>query len=494
MRIRIQRLAAAASLVSLGILMVAFYASAQETLETRIGELQFTENYGYPTEATAEKLFDEMDFQRASQSYIWALPIVQMAKWQDAHKTVFNVENGKIVLYDNFTDKLGILTSNSTTTYLLGIVDLAETGPFVLVEPEGLTGGMVLDFWQRLLTDTGVIGPFEGKGGKYLLLPPGAEEPKNTEGYHVIRSTTNNVFFAWRLLGTDPEENKKIQETANSYAFSQKDSPPAVKIVRPDGKKWDQVHPRGLAYWELLSDVLNREAVDDRDRFFMAMLKPLGIEKGTAFEPDERQKKILKEGAYVCEAMAQANTFHKRFDGVKYTEGSTWHFILLAELDQRMPSYDQLDERASYLYEACTVSKAMQGRIEGMGQAYIGAYQDKDGDWLTGGQTYKLHVPPNPPAKRFWSVTVYDTNTRTMINNELQRPDRSSRSGDLITNKDGSIDIYFGPDSPKGKEKNWIPTIKGENWFAYFRFYGPEKAYIERSWVLPDIEKFEMVK
>jgi hypothetical protein len=466
-------------------------AVAQETLETRLGDLEFTEKYGYPTEATAEKLFDEMDFQRASQSYIWALPIVQMAKWQDAHANVFNVENGKIVLYDNYVDKLGILTSNSTTIYLLGMVDLTESGPFVLVEPEGATGGMILDFWQRLLTDTGVIGPFEGKGGKYLLLPPGAEEPENSDDYHVIRATSNNVFFAWRLLGTDPDENNNIIATANSFPFSERDNPPAVEIVRPDGRKWDQVHPRGLAYWEYLAEVLNREVVDDRDRFFMAMLKPLGIEKGTAFEPDDRQKKILKEGAYVGEAMAKANTFHKRFDGVQYTEGSTWHFILLAELDQRMPYYDQIDERASYLYEACTVSKAMQGRIEGLGQAYIGAYHDKDGDWLTGEQTYKLHVPPNPPAKRFWSVTVYDTNTRTMINNELQRPDRSSRSGDLITNEDGSIDIYFGPEAPERKEKNWIPTIKGENWFAYFRFYGPERAYIDRTWVLPDIEKFD---
>jgi hypothetical protein len=193
----------------------------------------------------------------------------------------------------------------------------------------------------------------------------------------------------------------------------------------------------------------------------------------------------------VGEAMAKANTFHKRFEGVQYTPGSTWHFILLAELNQRLPDYDQLDERASYLYEACTVSKAMQGRIEGLGQAYVGAYQDGDGDWFDGGQSYKLHVPPNPPAKRFWSVTVYNVKTRCMINNELQRPDRSSRSGDLITNQDGSIDIYFGPTAPKGKENNWIPTLPGKNWFAYFRFYCPLEPYIKRTWVLPDIEKLD---
>jgi hypothetical protein len=167
----------------------------------------------------------------------------------------------------------------------------------------------------------------------------------------------------------------------------------------------------------MLPDVLNREVVEDRARFFIVMLKPLGIEKGASFQPDERQRKILKEGAYVGEAMAKADTFCKRFENVQYTAGSTVPFILLVESDQRLPNCDWLDERASCFYEGCTVSKAMQGKIEGLGQAYLGAYQDKDGDWLTGGETYKLRIPPNPPARRFWCVTVYNTNTRTMIYN-----------------------------------------------------------------------------
>lgn len=468
-------------------------STSENVISTRIGDLEFTDKFagGYPTDETAEKLFDEMDFQRACQAYIWSLPMVSLAEWQAAHEDVFKVDNGDIVIYDTYVDKLGILTSNSTTTYVASIVDLTKTGPFVVVEPKGLIGGMILDFWQRLLDDTGIVGPFEGNGGKFLILPPGVEETPEMKGYRVIKSPTNNVFVGWRVIGTDPIENERILNEFDAYAFSERKQKRTPKAVRPDGKKWSQVQPRGMKYWERLSDIINNETVDERDRFFMAMLKPLGIEHGKPFNPNERQKKILEEAVLVGEAMAKTNTFHKRFEGVKYSEDSEWHKIIIAELNQRMNAIDQMDERASYMYEAVTVSKAMQGRIEGLGQAYVGAYKDGEGEWLNGSNSYVLHMPPNPPAKRFWSVTVYDVDTRCMVINDLERPDRSSRSGDLAVNDDGSIDIYFGPTEPEGKQSNWIPTNEGENWFAYVRFYGPEKAYIEGTYPLPNIKKID---
>jgi hypothetical protein len=351
---------------------------------------------------------------------------------------------------------------------------------------------MILDFWQRLLTDTGMIGPFEGKGGKFIILPPGAEKTSQMDDYQVIKSQTNNVFFAWRLLGTDPEENERIIKEVNAYPLSDGADSTSTDKYRPNGKKWSQVHPRGMKYWESLSAILNKETVIDRDRFFYAMLKPLGIEYGKPFNPNARQKEILEEAALVGEAMAKTNTFHKRFEGVKYNEDSQWHKILIAELDQRLGELEQLDERSSYLYEAVSVSKAMQGRIEGFGQAYLGAYKDADGEWLSGSDNYLLHIPPNPPAKRFWSVTVYDVDTRCMIVNDLERPDRSSRLENLIINDDGSTDIYFGPTAPEGKEVNWIPANKGENFFVYFRFYGPLKGFMDRTWPLPNIEKIKI--
>ncbi len=130
----------------------------------------------------------------------------------------------------------------------------------------------------------------------------------------------------------------------------------------------------------------------------------------------------------------------------------------------------------------------MMSTTPGFGQAYLGSYTDKDGHALDGGQSYRLHVPPDVPAKQFWSVTLYDIDTRALIQNKGQIADRSSRM-DLRKNADGSVDIYFGPIAPEGFEKNWIPTVPGRAWFTWFRLYAPLEPYLKRTWPLPDIEK-----
>jgi hypothetical protein len=246
--------------------------------------------------------------------------------------------------------------------------------------------------------------------------------------------------------------------------------------------------PHGMAYWESLNEVVQNEPVMERDRLILAQLRFLGIEKGEPFEPDARQKEILEEGAIVGEAMAKANTTDKRVEP-PFWPGTNWKHALVVSVDQRMPGYDQLDERAAWFYEAVAISKGMLTETPGVGQRYIAAYKDGDGAWLTGGNTYKLHVPANPPAKQFWSVTAYDEDTRQMVINDQGRPDLSSRKEDLVKNGDGSVDVYFGPEAPEGKEANWVQTVPGEGWFAYFRFYGPTEPFFDKSWALPDFEK-----
>jgi hypothetical protein len=171
--------------------------------------------------------------------------------------------------------------------------------------------------------------------------------------------------------------------------------------------------------------------------------------------------------------------------------GTHWKHALVVSVDQRKPGYDQLDERAAWFYEAVAVSKAMLTETPGVGQRYIAAYKDADNKWLDGGNTYKLHVPPNPPVKGFWSVTAYDEGTRQMVVTEQGRPDISSRKEDAVKNGDGSIDVYFGPKAPAGNEANWVQTVSGKGWFAYFRFYGPTEPFFDKSWALPDIEKLK---
>jgi hypothetical protein len=320
---------------------------------------------------------------------------------------------------------------------------------------------------------------------------PGQEPPKDAEanGYVVLQSPTNSFLAGIRLMPREREARMKLLENIKIYPYAERANPKPRGYITPQGKPWLAAQPRGLEYWERLADIINREPVHERDRFFMAMLIPLGIEKGKPFKPDERQRKILEEATRVGEAMAKANDFfNPRIEDSHYVKGSHCEYATVCTPNQRRKYYDDLDERAAWFYEAVTNDPMMHGQNTGKGQVYLGAYKDKDGDWLDGGVNYVLHVPTNAPAKAFWSITVYDVDTRCIIKNKQKIADRSSRM-DLIKNKDGSIDIYIGPDAPKGKEKNWIPTVKGKAWFPYFRLYSPKKAFLDKTWILPDIEK-----
>jgi hypothetical protein len=471
-------------------LLVAFISAVcvvsvqAETLDTRIGELEFTHTFidGYPTDATVNKLFDEMDFQRAAQAYIWSIPLVSMAQWRHAHEKELDAENGQIVFVESYKDKLGGLTFNATTPYVLPFIDLAE-GPWVveMPEPSGKVRGAAHDMWQIGITQ--ITEP-----GKYLFVGPGQDIP-NDRDYKTFQSPTNGVLLGIRLMPEDRDERVAMLDKVALYPYAERANPKARGYITPGGKPWMAAAPQGMAYWELLADAINREPVAERDRFFMAMLKPLGIEKGKPFKPDERQTRLLTEAALIGEAMVKANDFSKRLEDAHYVDGSNWEFATVSPPDQRREYYEELDGRAAWFYEAVTNDLAMHGQKTGKGQVYMAAYKDKDGDWLSGGTNYVLNVPADAPAEAFWSVTVYEVSTRTLINNEYQIADRSSRM-DLAMNSDGSVDIYFGPDKPEGnKVKNWIPTEPERAWFPYFRIYSPKQAFLDRTWILPDIVK-----
>ena len=461
-----------------------------ETIETQIGKLDF--ELGVPTQKTVAKLYDEMDFQRACQLYLWALPAVSFAQMGVLAEFGSGAVEGDVVIFEGYRNVSVILTANVTTPYISSGLDLAKTGPVVIDVPAGLIAGSAMDMWQRPLTDFGVTGPDQGKGGKYLFVGPGQEAPQ-TKDATVLRSPTFGGMFFYRVLDTDPGMAEKLKKGVRVYAWNQRENPPATRYLTPDPDKLAKVPtmPRGMEYWERLAAVIEHEPIQDRDRFFVAMLKPLGIEKGKAFKPDERQTKILTEAAYVGESMAKANSFDKRFSSVRYRPDTHWDYVIMADPAQDLANYSQFDERAAYTYEAIALSKAMVSRTPGIGQAYLGSYRDKEGHAFDGAKSYRLRVPSNPPAKQFWSVTVYDVDTRCLIQNREQIADRSSRQPDLVKNRDGSVDLYFGPSAPKGFEKNWIPTVPGRAWFAYFRFYAPLEAYFDKSWPLPDIEKVE---
>ena len=455
------------------------------SVETRLGKLQL-EN-GYPSDPTVEKIFDDIDYQRACQAYLWALPLMAMDQWQSEQRSKFGAGNLDYVDYLTFTDKLGLLTANATTPYLMAFPNMKDTGPLVAEVPAGAVAGGILDFWQLPLTDCGQTGPDKGAGGKYLILGPNDPDMK-PEGYFVVRTPTINVWVGMRVLDPNREKALATMAALRIYPYGQRDNPPTSPHVQINGRKWSGVQPRGLAYWQGLSKVINEEPVLERDRIILGMLQPLGIEKGKDFNPDERQKRILVDAARTGEVMARTIGFAKRFEGVKVWPGKQWDISLfLKETSQEAPHYTQFDERTSWFYEAVGVSVGMMGRTVGFGQVYLESSKDSEDKWLDGSKNYQLHVPANAPVAQFWSFTVYDNETRCFVDTGVQ-PDRSSRDN-IVKNADGSVDLYFGPKAPAGKPAtNWIETIPGKGWFTYFRLYGPTQAYFDRSWVLPDIE------
>jgi hypothetical protein len=382
------------------------------TIETRIGRLEFTHDFanGYPTDATIDKLYDERDFQRACQAYLWSLPAVAFKSWQRGTTQQLGAKNGQIVAILSYEARRGILTANATTPYYLGFADLSA-GPLVVEMPARGVQGAINDAWQNAIPGTEVAG-------KYLVLAPGQEASGDTSNYIVRRSPTVNVFLGVRLTDADPERAKEALSHLQMYPYAQRDDPPKMDVLDAGTKAWSGLPPRGMEYWQRVDDVIQAEPIEARGIFFHDMLRPLGLEKGKPFRPDARQTKILTDAALVGEAMANANSADRRFKDDKYRSDAHWDFALLLDADAPDSFWNFLDERASWFYEAVGAGAAMAPKRPGPSSAYPSAYKDRAGQWLDGGRSYRLRVPPNPPIKLFLSVTLYDVDTRALILNQ----------------------------------------------------------------------------
>jgi hypothetical protein len=454
---------------------------------TRIGKIDLQN--GYPTEESVTKLYDELDFQRAVQTYIWAMPIVALDALRIANKRDWGVDYNGVGVVDKFTSPAVVaLTGNSTTIYAASFLDLGRDGPVVIDSPPAAYG-VIDDYWQRPVVEVGPFGPDKGKGGKFLLVPPGyiGDLPKD---YFVVHSLTNRVMYLARGFVKNGDVKSAVDTLAKICIFplSQIGNPPKTQIFMAGDKGMDSIAPHGFEYWERLADIINQEPVDERDRFFHAMLKPLGIEKDKPFQPDARQKNILTDAAELGFLMAQTISMAPRFENASSYPGTRWEWAVTMNPNQESKYYSQLDERTDYTFEAITMAEGMVKQLVGAGSQYMSAAKDKTGAWLDGGKNYRLRIPANVPVKEFWSVTVYDNLTRSMVQTDTNKAALSSYDK-LKTNPDGSIDLYFGPQPPQGNETNWVKTSPEKGWFTYFRWYGPTQTFFDKSWKLPDIEK-----
>jgi hypothetical protein len=500
-----------------------------ERVETPVGIFDFP--LGFPTEDTVARAYDQLDYHHALDAYINGLPAVSLyAIWKGF--TSIGVNDGDVLIFSELMDSASLfLTGNSDTIYFLSFVNLAD-GPMVIETPPD-TLGIIDDMWWEWITDFGMPGPDRGRGGTYLLLPPGYDGPLPEGGMFVCQANTNRVCILGRrfLDHDDPAPGvASIKETfrispyvpgafgSSIASFLQGRSPlaPATQADAPrfvEGSKqvMNTLPPTDFSYWNLLDAAIQAEPADALNPEIAGPIAAIGIVKDQPFAPDDRMTKILTEAVATGNALARAISLHPRkSEGVHYYDDtdSRWFSPLFAggydfmtpppliTKDGVKPFPDaharMLNNRSSFFYIATGITPAMCMRLTGIGSQYLVATVDSAGVALDGSKNYRLELPSDIPAERFWSAIVYDNQTRSMLDTGERYPRAGSQSYPspaAIANADGSTSLFFGPSMPAGvDDANWIQTTPGKGWFVALRLYSPTAPFFDKTWRPGEVE------
>ncbi len=464
----------------------------------------------YLTDESATRIHAEIDFQRACQVYLWALPAMNLYSMREGSEREFGRGNHILPIWKGrLKATTKVTTPNSDVIYAMGYVDLKD-GPVVIEVPAGVQG-LLDDFWHRPITDCGLPGPDKGQGGKYLLLPPDYEgllsepmwyrtEPDGTEAlYYTFRVRTYGVFVFWRAFlgeGGSTEKGVGIIEQTKIYHWGKRDSAPEmqfpdatdveVQMLIPNVTRGDEPY----RYFENLANFINYEYVAPEEFDMRGMLRTLGIVKGQPFEPDESLKDILSKASIVAYNMSRANRYATRIKEAQIWSDRQFEQGFIGEsMDFVEDTYNNLDARAAFFHFAYSSSEAMVKHLVNAGAKYPLTFRDADGNYLMGEYSYKMNVPADQPAVLFWSVAIYSAFDAAGLDNSQKFPSLNSLD-DLFVNDDGSVDFYFGPELPEdAPESNYLRTIPGEGFFIILRLYGTRREYYEGTWKPSDLKK-----
>ena len=466
-----------------------------DTVETSIGTLNFFD--GLPDEDTVAKVYDNLDRIRATQAFLDMVPLASIEGMRRGMESVGVDASNKILLYSDLMDSNSLfLTGNTDTIYALGILDLERDGPTVVEVPAGAGPGTVNDAYFRFVIDMGAPGPDRGKGGKYLILPPDYKGAI-PEGYFAVESPTYVNWVPLRGFLVDGKTDAAVAMWTKGlkiYPLTQKENPPKLEIVNGSSVVMNTIHANNEKFYEEIAEVIQREPLDFLNPELRGNLASLGIEKGKEFAPDARMQEILKDGVAIANATARALSFRPRSETIQlYGEESAWFTAFDGGSYQWLYNGGtggrNKDARSLFFYIATVNTPAMVLEMIGAGSQYALAAQDSADQYLDGAKNYNLTIPADVPAKDFWSLVVYDPQTRSMLQTNQPYPSKNNeRNRDLVKNADGSTTIWFGPNSPEGKEANWIETVPGKGWFICLRLYGPLSPWFEKTWKPGEIE------
>jgi hypothetical protein len=441
----------------------------------------------------AANIKEQMIYDRGVAAAIWGIPAVNFRLMYAAMEKLNGTFN-EVVWWPKLLDwENQTLTPNQDVIYLMPFVNTKEAGPMVLEIPpadSGALNGSVMNYWQAAIEDVGPGGVDKGHGGKYLVLPPGYDMRKLPSGFIPMPSDTYQGYALLRSVlksGSDADVAAAIRyaRRIRVYPLSQASHPVPTVFIDAGKDVYDATIPYDIRFYRLLDTMIQAEPWLDRDKAMIDPLKTIGIERGKAFDPDQRTREILEM------AVKDAHTWLEyNYDRLPpFYEGTHWFFPATEETHQsilqdfRVPDSYPIDNRGTLYMIAFFSAKHI-----GESQYYLMTTSDKDGHPLDGNVSYRLHVPANVPITQFWSMTVYDRDTHTFIRN-ARWMDRSSQTPGLRTNADGSVDIYFGPTAPASGEANWVPTDAHGGFEVLARFYEPKKALYDKSWSMGDLEK-----
>ncbi len=456
-----------------------------------LGKLEFYD--GVPLPETTEKVYNYLDLLNAVDAYVKGVHIASMEAMKQGILS-FGPPNQTALIFEELMDSRALfLTANTTSVYMTSWLELGDE-PMVIETPPDVLG-IIDDHYFKYVADFGRLGPDKSQGGKFLILPPGYEG-EVPDGYFVSRAHTYGHWVIWRGFqeAGDPQPAvRATKERFKIYPLSQKDNPPTMNFVNVSGKEFNTIHKMDSRIYDEINSVIQSEPPIGENPEILGSLAAIGIKKGEDFNPDDRMKEILDEAAKIGSAIVRTQISKPRskylykFPGTQWLNPLAFKSYLFEHEGTRL-----LDARSAFHFYATGITPAMSMKIVGKGSQYAIAYSDAGGNTFDGSKTYKFNVPADPPMNDFWSFTIYDNQTRSMLQTDQRFPGIDNNKEGLVQNDDGSWDIYIGPQPPKGFEENWIQTVPGKGWNTIFRLYGPLEPWFAGEWYPSDAMEVDL--